>query len=75
LKELRAGERLQYRFRFPANLGAGSYSMSIALHTADTHIAKNFEWRDLAMVFEVINADKDNFVGLAWLPPEMECRR
>jgi lipopolysaccharide transport system ATP-binding protein len=75
LKGLRAGERLQYRFRFPANLGAGSYSMSIALHTADTHIAKNFEWRDLAMVFEVINADKDNFVGLAWLPPEMECRR
>ncbi len=75
LKELRAGERLQYRFRFPANLGAGSYSMSIALHTADTHIAKNFEWRDLAIVFEVINADKDNFVGLAWLPPEMECRR
>jgi lipopolysaccharide transport system ATP-binding protein len=75
LKELRAGETLQYRFRFPANLGAGSYSMSIALHTADTHIAKNFEWRDLAMVFEVINADKDNFVGLAWLPPEMECRR
>ena len=75
LKELRAGEMLQYRFRFSANLGAGSYSMSIALHTADTHIAKNFEWRDLAMVFEVINADKDNFVGLAWLPPEMECRR
>jgi len=75
LKELKAGETLQYRFRFPANLGAGSYSMSIALHTADTHIAKNFEWRDLAMVFEVINADKDNFVGLAWLPPEMECRR
>jgi lipopolysaccharide transport system ATP-binding protein len=75
LKELRAGETLQYRFRFPANLGAGSYSMSIALHTADTHIARNFEWRDLAMVFEVINADKDNFVGLAWLPPEMECRR
>jgi lipopolysaccharide transport system ATP-binding protein len=75
LKELKAGETLQYRFRFPTNLGAGSYSMSIALHTADTHIAKNFEWRDLAMVFEVINADKDNFVGLAWLPPEMECRR
>ena len=75
LKDLRAQDTFQYRFRFPANLGVGSYSVSVALHTADTHIAKNYEWRDLALVFEVINADKDSFVGLAWLPSEMECRR
>jgi lipopolysaccharide transport system ATP-binding protein len=75
LKDLHAQDTFQYRFRFPANLGVGSYSVSVALHTADTHIAKNYEWRDLALVFEVINADKDSFVGLAWLPSEMECRR
>ena len=75
LKDLRQGERIQYTLRFPANFGEGSYSMSFALHDAENHLEKNYEWRDLALVFEVINADKDSFVGLAWLPSEMECRR
>jgi lipopolysaccharide transport system ATP-binding protein len=70
-----AGSSVQYRFGFLANLGVGSYSISVAAHTADTHIAKNFEWRDLALVFNVVNIDKSNFVGVTWLPPTVECRR
>jgi lipopolysaccharide transport system ATP-binding protein len=73
LIQLKAGAQIKYRFSFPANLGVGSYSVSVALHTADTHIAKNFEWRDLAVVFNMVNVDKGNFVGVAWLPPVMEC--
>ena len=69
---VRLGAKLVYRFRFPANLGVGTYSVAIALHTADTHLAQNFEWRDLALVFKVVNVDKADFVGVAWLPPEME---
>ncbi len=69
---VRRGAKLGYRFRFPANLGVGTYSVAIALHTADTHLAQNFEWRDLALVFKVVNVDKADFVGVAWLPPEME---
>jgi len=45
------------------------------LHTSDTHIAQNYEWRDLAAVFDVINVDKGYFVGVNWLPPVMECKR
>jgi lipopolysaccharide transport system ATP-binding protein len=45
----------------------------VALHTADTHVSQNYEWRDLAVVFSVVNADKQNFVGVSWLPPKMEC--
>lgn len=70
-----AGARLRYRFRFPANLGVGSYSISVALHREDSHIVHNYEWRDLAVVFSVINVDKSNFVGVSWLPPQMECKR
>jgi lipopolysaccharide transport system ATP-binding protein len=66
------GARLTYRLRFPANLGVGTYSVAIALHTADTHLSKNFEWRDLALVFKVVNVDKADFVGVVWLPPELE---
>ncbi|MBB3102477.1 ABC transporter ATP-binding protein [Azomonas macrocytogenes] len=75
LESLRAGETLEYRFSFPANLGVGSYSIAVALHTTDIHISCNYEWCDLALVFNVINASKTPFVGLAWIPPTVECYR
>jgi len=43
--------------------------VAVALHTADTHIANNYEWRDLALVFNVVSLDKATFVGATWLPP------
>ncbi len=63
-----------FTFQFAANLGEGTYSVAIALHTTDTHITKNYEWRDLALVFNVINIDKETFIGVAWLPPKLEHR-
>jgi len=64
-----------FNFAFAANLGEGSYSIAVALHTSDTHIIKNYEWRDLALQFNVINIDKSSFVGVAWLPPTLECQQ
>ena len=75
LSDLHEGERIKYAFTFMANLGEGSYSVSLALHTQYTHIAANYEWRDLALVFNVVNLNQDSFVGLAWLPPDMKCLR
>lgn len=75
LQTLQAGERIEYRFGFPANLGVGSYSVALALHTSESHIARNYEWRDLALLFNVVNLGKQTFVGLAWIPPSVECSR
>jgi len=61
-----------YTFKFAANMGEGTYSMAIALHTPDTHISKNFEWRDFALVFSIVNSNKDVFTGVNWLPPSLE---
>lgn len=72
LEALKAGQAMQYSFRFDANLGVGSYSVAVALHTTENHIACNFEWQDLALVFNVVNVSKPEFVGLAWLPPTVE---
>jgi lipopolysaccharide transport system ATP-binding protein len=72
MERLQEGQTVAYKFQFAANLGEGTYSVAVALHTADTHISKNYEWRDLALVFNVINSDKDRFVGVAWLPPNLE---
>jgi lipopolysaccharide transport system ATP-binding protein len=75
LVDLVKGEQIEYAFTFPANFGIGTYSIAVALHTADTHIGSNYEWRDLALVFHVVNINRDMFVGATWLPPEMECLR
>jgi lipopolysaccharide transport system ATP-binding protein len=71
IHHVRAGHLATYVFRFDASLGPGTYSIATALHTDDTHIAKNFEWKDLALVFNVVNLDKSMFVGSAWLPPQL----
>lgn len=63
-----AHQTQQCVFSFPTNLGVGSYSIAVALHAGDTHIAKNYEWRDLAAVFNVVNLDKPDSVGNCWLP-------
>jgi lipopolysaccharide transport system ATP-binding protein len=71
--KLRRGEPYTLDFKFGVDLGEGSYSVAVALHTAETHITKSYEWRDLALVFKVVNADKSKFAGVAWLPPSLEC--
>jgi lipopolysaccharide transport system ATP-binding protein len=62
-------------FSFPAAIGLGSYSVSTALHVSDTHLAANYEWRDLALMFNVVNLDRDPFVGVNWMPPSVEVLR
>jgi lipopolysaccharide transport system ATP-binding protein len=63
-----AHQSSQCIFTFPANIGIGSYSIAVALHSGETHVIKNYEWRDLAVVFNVINLDKTFSVGACWLP-------
>lgn len=58
-----------HQFKFTANLGVGSYSVAIALTSSGTLRRPNFEWRDLALVFEVVNTKQTQFVGNNWLPP------
>jgi lipopolysaccharide transport system ATP-binding protein len=71
---LKTGDIISYAIRFPVNLGPGSYSISTALTSTDTHLVDNYEWRDLALVFNVSNIDKPLFVGTAWIPPVIEVR-
>jgi lipopolysaccharide transport system ATP-binding protein len=63
---------LSFDLKISALLGPGTYSMALALHAGHTHVVENYEWRDLAVVFEVINSDRAEFVGVAWLPHQIE---
>jgi lipopolysaccharide transport system ATP-binding protein len=75
LEHLKAGETIAYVFRFPLNLGPGSYSITTALTSSETHLADNYEWRDLALLFIVANMNRRHFVGSSWLEPEVEITR
>ena len=60
-----------FSFKFNANLGVGSFSITVALHAYDTHIGGNYEWKDQSYVFNVANISKNKFVGLAWIEPKL----
>lgn len=65
---LRPSQSALCLFSFAANFGVGSYSIAVALHSGDSHILKNYEWRDLAVVFDVVNLNKPDSVGICWVP-------
>jgi lipopolysaccharide transport system ATP-binding protein len=75
LEHVRAGEQLEFRFSFPLNLGPGSYSVTTALTSSETHLANNYEWRDLAFLFIVMNMNRNEFVGSSWLEPAVQVLR
>lgn len=68
----RAGSKIQFSIVFPANFGIGSYSIQTALTDRDTHLVRNYEWRDLALVFNVVNVGKTFFEGSVWVEPTIK---
>ena len=75
LENVSSGQAVEYRIAFPMNFGPGSYSISTALCSTETHLVNNYEWRDLALVFTVVNQNRDQFIGNAWVPPRIEVLR
>jgi lipopolysaccharide transport system ATP-binding protein len=66
-----AGDEYCFAIPFPSYLGVGSYSVQTALVDRDTHLTANYEWRDLALVFDIINIDKAHFAGCLWHEPKI----
>ncbi len=70
--DLQAGSERELRLRFAMNLGEGHYSISTALTRSDSHLDRNYEWKDRALIFHVLNVSHPKFVGRAWLQPQAE---
>ena len=71
---LQAGEKLEYRFQFKANLGAGTYSIALAAHADDNHLSNNYLWNDRIIQFTIINT-QSHFEGVNWMPPRLTIQR
>ena len=69
---VKKNDRLIFRVRFRADIGVGSYSVSTALSGGMTHLDRNFEWRDFAMMFETVNTDRTHFEGHSYVPSVIE---
>lgn len=67
LERPNADETYEFDITFHSNLGVGTYSVCTALHANESHISDNYEWRDLALVFNVVNINKTEFQGCNWL--------
>lgn len=75
LSEVKAGERYSFDIAFNANFGIGTYSIQTALVSTDSHLVNNYEWRDLATVFNVVNINKPHFAGTSWMDPVIEINK
>ena len=65
---LAGGEAPTVEFSFPSlDLGPGSYSITVALHSGDEHTHANFDWWDRALVFEVLPGDGPVSIGVCAL--------
>lgn len=71
LHNVAAHSRIRFEFSFPLNVGPGGYSIQTALSSSQTHLENNYEWKDLALVFNVINTTKHEFAGCNWLDPKI----
>lgn len=67
IHDIDAGETVVFETMFTCSLGPGSYSFSPALVASATHLDKNYEWRDNAIVFDVVNTDHHTFIGSNFL--------
>jgi lipopolysaccharide transport system ATP-binding protein len=66
---LAAGQRIAVEFSFEAlRLGIGTFSLTTALHTRESHISANYDWWDRALVFQVVHGDGPMAIGVCRLP-------
>ena len=75
LTGLSYGEEAELVFTFPLSIGAGSYSIATALSKSDSHLEENYEWRDLALIFSVVNRKSNKFAGVVCLNPSVTVSR
>ena len=52
-----------------------NYSVSLSLSSQDSHLDKNYEWRDYGLVFHVVNTSRENVVGCSWLDAQISIDR
>lgn len=72
---LNKGQVLVCTFEFSANIGEGNYSVTVAFHRGNSHVSENYEWMDLAAIFQVVNINNLPFAGMVYLPAKIHVKK
>lgn len=75
LENIAKGESVTFEVQLPAAFFPGSYSISTALVGNESHLEESYEWRDLALLFSVVNVGEPLFDGISYLPVELKVER
>ena len=57
----------KYKIEIPMNIGIGKYTLTVALHTEETHLSNCFHWKDRAVEFEIAGINGNFFIGICKL--------
>jgi len=67
--------RYRCSFKMPLNIGTGKYSLTVAIHSNETHLQNCSHWLDYAVDFEVAGIKGAYFIGLCKLEPKIDFDR
>ncbi|WP_035470830.1 ABC transporter ATP-binding protein [Paraburkholderia sp. WSM4179] len=67
-----AGNSACCRFSLPLNFSPGKYTVTVALHSDDTHVHDCQHWWDAAATFEIAGFSDVPFSGLCYVPVRFE---
>ena len=69
------GDEMAVDFDVQLNLGAGTYTVTVAVHSDATHLVHNYDWWDKVIGFQIVPGPEPHFIGSAWLPVGLHVER
>ena len=60
--------KYEINLEMPLNFGVGSYSVTVAAHTTETHLDQNYDWWDHACILKILPGSEPRFQGAAFIP-------
>jgi lipopolysaccharide transport system ATP-binding protein len=66
------GSRATCRFSLPLNFAPGKYTLTVAIHSDETHVHDCQHWWDAAATFEIVGFLHVPFSGLCYVPVEFQ---
>ena len=72
MSDLSPGYLIAVTLNFDYDLGLGCYAINYGLHRSHTHIDGCYHKAENAIIFDVVNADRDYFIGSSALNASFE---
>ncbi|MEQ8822439.1 MAG: ABC transporter ATP-binding protein [Sumerlaeia bacterium] len=75
LGDFSPGEAVTLTCRVPLDIGDGDYSITVAIHSEDTHLEDCYDWTDNGAAFRVVPVEEKDWHGVAHLKPILQAIR